>query len=217
MNQKGFTLVEVVITVSVVGIVLGIVSLFAINSLTQSSVQSARADLLGESQIALDNIISDVRLSAGADDNNRHPDPNNGGDLSMDWQSDATTLVLATAAVDNNNDIIFSDPVMYISEKNNVIYFVDQGVLYERVLASDAEGNNAKTTCPKNLSSEGCPEDKVMLNNVTKFEVKYFDNNDTEVTPTNARSVEISVETNVKKFGRDIKAEYVTRAVFRND
>lgn len=217
LEQSGFTLVETLITVSVVAIVLGIVSTFAISSLTQNTVQSARADLLGQSQIALDRIITDIRLSAGADTNNRRPDPNNGGESNMNWQSKQDTLVLSTAAMNSSDEIIFSDPNMYISEKNNVIYFVKDGALHRRVLASGIEGDRARTTCPKSVATATCPEDAKMLENVSNFSIKYFDGNDNEVVPTNARSVEISVKTAVNKFGQEITADYVTRAVFRND
>lgn len=216
LSQAGFTLVETLIVVGVVAIVLGIVGQFAIGSLAQSSKQAARADLLGQSQIALDKMISDIRLSSGVDEKNRWPDPNNGGN-SLSWASNAGTLVLATAAMNSADNIIFADPTMYISEKNNVIYYVQNGNLYKRVLASSVAGNVAKTTCPPSKVTASCPGDTVMLNNVVTFSLKYFNGDDQEVLPTNARSVQMTVKTSVKKFSQTISSEYTTRAVFRND
>lgn len=216
LNQTGFTLVETVITLSVVALVLGVITSFALTSLNQSTTQAARADLLGQSQIALDKMINDIRLSSGADQNNRWPDPNNGGN-SLNWQSNATTLVLATAAMNSSDTIIFADPAMYISEKNNVVYFVRDGKLYKRVLASTVANNAAKTTCPPAAATSSCPGDIVMLNNVTEFNLKYFNADNQEVVPSNARSIQVTVKTSVRKFKNNITSDYTTRAVFRND
>lgn len=214
LNSRGFTLVETVVSVSVVGIVLGVIAIFSVSSLQQSSVETARASLLGESQIAMDRVINDIRLSAGADLNNRWPDENNsGGDFA--WQSNANTLVLATAVIDTDNEIVFADPAQYISEKDNVIYFVNNGILYKRVLAAPVEDNSSETTCP--TTSAECPADRAMLHNVTEFTVRYLNGDGQEVTPTDARSVELNVKTSTSKFSQNINSDYTTRAVFRND
>jgi prepilin-type N-terminal cleavage/methylation domain-containing protein len=214
LNSNGFTLVETVVAITVVGIVLGIIAIFSVSSLQQSSVETARATLLGESQIAMDRMISDIRLSAGADLNNRWPDDNNsGGDFA--WQSNASNLVLATAVLDTDNEIVFADPAQYISEKNNVIYFVSNGVLYKRILAAPVADNASKTTCP--TATATCPVDRAMLHNVTGFTVKYLNGDGQEVTPTEARSVELDITTSTSKFSQNIDSDYTTRAVFRND
>lgn len=214
LNSNGFTLVETVVAVTVVGIVLGVIAIFSVSSLQQSSVETARATLLGESQIAMDRVISDIRLSAGADLNNRWPDANKTGG-NFTWQSNASNLVLATAVLDTDNEIVFADPAQYISEKNNVIYFVSNGVLYKRVLAAPVTGNASETTCP--TAGPTCPADRAMLHNVTDFTVKYLNGDGQEVTPTDARSVEINIKTSTSKFSQDIDSDYTTRAVFRND
>lgn len=214
LGSKGFTLVETVVAVTVIGIVLGVITMFSLTSLQQSSVQTARANLLGESQIAMDRIIGDVRLSAGADTNNRWPDDNNSsGDFA--WESNGSTLVLATAVLDSDNQIVFADPAQYISEKDNVIYFVDNGVLYKRVLAAPVDDNASQTTCP--VATDTCPADRALLHNVTEFAVKYLNGDGQEVSPPEARSVELNVKTATQKFNQDINSDYTTRAVFRND
>ena len=216
LNNQGFTLTEALIAVSVMAILLTIIANFSITSLSNSTITTAQANLQGESQIAMDSVINDIRLSAGADDNNRWPDINNsGGDYA--WQSDAANLVLAKAVLDGNDNIIFADPAQYISEKNNVIYFVKDKVLYKRVLASPITNNSSRTTCPKASATTACPADRELLTNVTEFSIKYFNGDEQEVTPTDARSIELTVKTSVKKFSRNIASDYTTRAVFRND
>ncbi len=214
LHNAGYTLVEMVITLSVIGILLSVIGMFAVNVLGQTTVESVRATLLGESQIALDRATNDIRLSAGADLNNRWADGNKaGGDYS--WASSGNTLVLATAVVNSSNNVIFADPAKYISEKNNVIYFVSNGTLYKRILASPIAGNDSKTTCPTKTST--CPADDALLQNVTNFSIKYLNGEDVEVSPPDARSIELTVGTSTKRFSQTIQNSYTTRAVFRND
>jgi prepilin-type N-terminal cleavage/methylation domain-containing protein len=216
LDQNGFTLVEVVVAVSLIGIILGLISSFAITTMGQTGVEAMRASLQGESQIAMDRAINDMRLSAGADENNRWNDPSNpNGGLS--WESNASTLVLATAAADTGNNIIFADPAKYISEKNNIIYFVSGNRLYKRTLASSVANNAAKTTCPANLATAECPADRELLQNVSSFSVKYYNGDNQEVTPADARSAELNIKTSARKFSQNITSDYTTRAVFRND
>jgi prepilin-type N-terminal cleavage/methylation domain-containing protein len=213
---NGFTLIEILITLTVVGILLGIIATFSITTLSQSSIEATRAELLSQSQIAMDRVINDTRLSAGAEQNNRWPDTNNvNGNLA--WQSNSTSVVLATAVVDSANNIIFADPAKYISEKNNVIYFVQNKVLYKRVLASPVANNGAKTTCPAAAVSPTCPSDRALLKNVTSFTIKYLNGDEVEVVPSDARSIELTIKTSIYKFKRNISSDYTTRAVFRND
>lgn len=216
LGEKGFTLAETLVTLSVVSILFVVIGNFSITSLATSSIATAEANLQGESQIAMDRIINDIRLSAGAEQNNRWADVNKvEGDYS--WQSNAGTVVLATAVQDTNENIIFADPAHYISEKNNVIYFVKDKILYKRVLASPVAGNAARNTCPKAVATAACPADRELLTNVTEFSVKYFNGDEQQVTPTDARSIELTLKTSIKKFSTNINSDYTTRAVFRND
>ncbi|MGI9027740.1 MAG: PulJ/GspJ family protein [Candidatus Saccharimonadales bacterium] len=215
-TSKGFTLVETVISLTVVAILLTVIANFSISTLSQSSVEASRANLLSESQIAMDRVINDIRLSSGADESNRYADPNN-PDGSLAWESTSGTLVLATAVQDASNTIIFADPTKYISEKNNVVYFVKDKVLYKRVLASPVANNAAVTTCPAAAATTVCPADRALLSNVTNFSIKYLNGDDQEVIPTESRSIELTVQTAVSKFSQNITSNYTTRAVFRND
>ncbi len=219
-DASGFTLPEVIVALTMTGLLVGIVMSFMINSLTQYSITGARAELLNEAQIALDIAANDIRLSANADANNRWDDANGPGaptDL-QGWESDEDTLVLATAAENNSGDILFSDAANYVSHKNNSIYFVDSGKLYKRVLAApDVPANTAVTTCPASLASASCPADRLLLQNVESFVVRYFDEQNQEVAPDSARSVELDVKLKVVRYPESVFAEYKTRMVFRND
>ena len=192
---------------------------FMVNWLQQNAVTQVRTNLLAATQDSLDLISDNIRLSASADQNNRWQDANAPSAPSnlQSWQSNATTLVLASAAEDSSRNILFSDPSNYTSHKNNQIFFVKNGTLYRRVLASPVAGNRAKTTCPAALATAVCPADRKLAQGVVSFSVKYYNAANVEVTPTNARSIELSMTTQKKAFGKMIQSSDKTRMVFRND
>lgn len=212
--QGGFTLVELAVATAITGILTIVIMGFMVNSFVQISIDSARSDLLREAQISLDNVTQDIRLSSNAYETSSILDENApGGD--EEWNAGSNVLILATAAQDKNRNILFADPLSYTSEKNNRIYFVSENTLYRRTLAADVENNAVQTSCPK--SQSGCPVDSLLAQNVSEFSVKYFDGNDTEVQPNQARSVEVTLKLRAKKYSKEITADYTTRTVFRNE
>lgn len=214
LGQQGFTLVELSVATAVTGIMVIVIMGFAINSFTQISIDSARGDLLREAQLSLDTITQDVRLSSNAYETSSLLDDNapDGGDT---WEGNANTLILAVAAQDSDRNVIFADPLSYTSEKNNRIYFVENGTLYRRTLAAEVDDNAVSTSCPEGQS--GCPRDSKLAENVRNFSVRYFDGNNNEVTPNDARSIETTLELQVRKYSKTLNAEYTTRTVFRNE
>lgn len=217
-RQKGFTLVETIIALTVASALMFVVISFMTNSIVQYAVANSRSNLLNEAQIALDIIGNDIRLSANADANNRWPDDNSPSQPDdFSWSSDNSTLILATAAEDTDRNIIFADASLYISEKNNNIYFVNNGTLYKRTLAAPVTGNTAVTSCPQSTASPSCPADKTLINNVTGFSVTYFNEQNQEVIPTEARSIELTLQLQKNEYNRPISTAYTTRMVFRND
>lgn len=209
----------VVATVVACILLLGIMS-FLVTTLVNNTVRVARADLLREAQLALDVMVKDIRLSANVDENNRIEDDNSPDAVAtsgLGWESDDDTLVLATAVEDGDGNIVFQDVTHYITEKNNIIYYVDGNILYKRTLASSATGNSATTTCPPDEADEDCPADRLSVGNVESLTFKYFDAVDAEVEPNQARSVEATLVLRTQRYGREIEVTYSTRTVFRNE
>lgn len=218
-RSDGFTLVETVIALAVTSILMFIIIDFMTNSIIQYSDTEIRSQLLNEAQSSLDVISNDIRLSGNTDSNNRWPDNNSPGapDDTFSWESDSDTFVLASAVEDTSGNIIFEDPALYIPQKNNKVYFINNNTLYKRTIAAPVANNSTKTTCPSNLATSNCPADRVLLNNLNAFSVKYYNSMNQEVTPNDARSVEFYVKLQKIAYGRTISAEYSTRMVFRND
>ncbi len=219
MKQAGFTLVELVTSITLIGILTGFVVAFGVNGLANYNYAYNRSVLLDQAHIGLRNINETVLHSAPADNNNRVEDPNGpGGPANLfGWASDSDTLVLATVAQDNDGNILFEDELQYISYKNNVIYYLDGNDLKRRVLAADIPDNSAVTTCPASAASSSCPEDKTILEDVDNFTVRYYDSQNQEVAPNNSRSIGLEVSLSKEVQNRTISADYATRTVFRND
>lgn len=220
LNQSGFTLMELMVAIAVSSLMMVGMLTFLVNSIVGNSVRTARADLLREAQLALDVMLKDVRLSADVDPNNRITDVNSPDAAStggLGWESDADTLVLATAAQDTADNIIFADASHYSTEKNNIVYYLSGSTLYKRTLAADLPGNAMTTSCPPALATATCPVDRLSVENVQSLIFRYFDTTNTEVAPANARSIEAGLTLQTTKFGRTISATYSTRMVFRNE
>ncbi len=216
-GESGFTVTEMVITVSLLAALILLVFGFMVNGLVEYTTATNRANLLNSARNGLEVITNDVRLSANADENNRWPDEYGPGGDDFGWFSDEDTLVLANVAEDADHNILFADPAEYIPHKNNVIYFMHNDLLYKRVLAAPVEGNNAVATCPAANATAECPADKVLLENVQSFSIQYLNEKDEETEPTNARSVRITAALQKTAFGRPVDVSYTTRMVFRND
>jgi len=218
-STKGFTVVELVIALSVIGLVVMLVTNFAVGNLVQYTITNSRANLLGQAQLALDVMTDDIRLSAGVDENNRWEDeygPGGESDL-FSWESGSETIILATIAENSDREILFDDTSEYIPHKNNVIYFLEGDTLYKRVLAAPVDDNKITSTCPEAEAIASCPADRILTSNITDFSISYANSAGDAVSPTEARSAEVFIELSERKFGEDVIVSYTTRMVFRND
>ncbi|HET7060226.1 MAG TPA: hypothetical protein VFH99_02850 [Candidatus Saccharimonadales bacterium] len=219
LDGGGFTLVEALVSLVVTTAVVLVLTNYMLGNVQQSTTDLSRDTIIKETEQGLDLAANDIRVSANADDNNRWPDANSPGGAANQygWQSNGSTLVLATAATDQSGNVIFSDAANYITAKNNVVYYVQNSTLYKRVIAAPAAGNAAVTTCPAASASSSCPADKELLHNVSDFSVTYLNGQNQSVSPTDARSIELHVTVTKKVFGQPVNADYTTRMVFRND
>lgn len=215
-NHAGFTLVEMLVTLTIMGILSLTLANFIADWLQTETLAQKRSDLLSSAETALDTATTDIRLSGDADQNNRWPDANAPGGQ-FGWQSNSQTLVLAKAATDKRHNVIFSDPAKYITQKDNEIYYLSGTTLYRRTLASTDASDSATTTCPPAVASNSCPSDTTIASGVTNFSVAYYDANENVVSPSDARSIQLNITVSAKQDNKTITATYSTRMVFRNE
>ncbi len=212
-RQSGLTLVELLIAMTITGLLFIGLATFTASYLENNATKSAQSQLLTDNIAILDQITEDIRQASGADEDNRYSDSYAPGGA-YGWHSDESTLVLATIAQDASQDVIFEDEVQYIPAKNNIVYFVSSNALYRRVLAGPMTGNAATTTCPP--AETTCPADRTLSTNVSSFSLRYLDADDAEVVPSDARSVEVTLGLAMTKRGQLITTEHTVRTVFRN-
>jgi prepilin-type N-terminal cleavage/methylation domain-containing protein len=207
-NQSGFTLVETLVVMIVMGIVGLMLFSFVYTWLHAATLAQNRASLLDTAQSAMNVIITDIQLSGVVDTNNRWADTNAPGGQ-YGWTSGSQVLILAKAATDSSNNIIFTDA-------NNQIYYLSGTNLYRRTLTSNSSNDSAVTTCPPANSTNVCPADKLIASGVTSLSISFIDGAGNTTTPTSARSVQVSI-TIVKTMNQvNITASYSTRMVLRN-
>lgn len=216
-SEAGFTLVELTLVMIITSILSLTMANFIETWLQQSSLSESRTALLLNAESALDTITTDVKLSGSVDQNNRWPDNNGPGGNLYGWTAGSQVLVLAKAAVDSSNNIIFIDSAKYISQKDNEIYYLSGTTLYRRTLASTSSGDAAITTCPPTDATSSCPADLTIATGVKSLTFTYYDANGNTVTPTDARSVETDITLSSEQGGQTVSASYKARMVFRNE
>ena len=216
-SQSGFTLVELTVVMIVVGILALTMANFIETWLQQESLSQSRTTLLSDAENALDMISTDIKLSGVADDNNRWADTYGPSGNQFGWASGTQVLVLAKAAVDSSNNIIFSDPSKYITQKDNEVYFLSGTTLYRRTLKSSSSNDAAVTTCPAADASSTCPADEVVATGVSSLAFTYYDADEDVVTPSSARSIQLAITLSALQGGQKVTASYSTRMVFRNE
>jgi len=214
---KGFTLIELLLVMILMGIVSVALTNFIVNWLQTSSIVETRANLLNKAELAMDEINNDIVLSGGIAPTNTWPDPNGPGGNEYGWTSNSQTMILEKVATDSSDNPIFIDSSDYITQKDNVIYYLSGTDLYRRTLKSDSSNDAAVTTCPPSDATSTCPPDTLITNDVSGFNITYYDDNNNVVSPDDAQSVEVSLTLTSPYGNANISQNYTTRMVFRND
>lgn len=214
-KQRGFTIVELLIAVSVASIA-SILILSAFVYMYGSLLrEQTRAQMVLESQVFLKRMVDDIRVANQMLTTNNLSDAYepSGGWLTSD---PANILVLTQPVTDENKDFIFDTTTGY-PYQNEVVYFGSGASMYRRTLANDsAVGNSAITTCPAN--TVGCQGDVKLLDNLQNMLFIFYDINDVVTTvPENARSVELSINLTKRVYGETITIANKTRVTLRNE
>lgn len=220
MNKKpeesGFTLIEMLIVLLVMSILSLALANFIASWLQTQGLAQTRASLISDTESALDTANKDIKLSGSVDQTNRWPDPNGPGGNQYGWTSGSQVVILAKVATNSSGNPIFTDSNDYITLKDDEIYYLSGTTLYRRTLASGIDGDTAVTTCPPSSATATCPADATIATGVTNWSVSYYDANNNSVSPSNARSVQLSITLSTPYDGQTVSASYTTRMVFRN-
>lgn len=216
-RQSGYTLVELMITLIVTGIMVGALLVVTFSFFGNTIRNNNEARLAVESQNILRSIVEELRVSSGIRDTNANPDPNTppGG-----WTTSnaALVLILATPALDGNNDFVHS-PVTGQAYLNEIVYYAQGSRLYKRYLipsGSDADGNRFRTSCPT-LSST-CAQDVLLSEHFKSLDFTFYDqNNSITTTLTDARSIILNISMEEKAYGNNVTYNNAIRMTLRNN
>lgn len=216
LNKSGFTIVEVIMAVTVAGIMAGVLLSVTFRYYVNAAQSQVTADLALESQTLLSQIVEDLRLAVGVGATNQLPDPNAPG---SGWATSDTNnvLIVRSPAVTQDRDIIY-EPATGFPYENEFVFFLQNKVMYKRVIKNtSAAGNAATSTCPAALATSTCPDDRIFSENVTNISFTFYDTNNAVTTdPQLARSVKITLDMSKKSYGKTINLSNTTQVTQRN-
>jgi len=213
-NESGYTIVELMIAITVSSIVITVLSSMVLIMYRQILISRTTSELNNESQLLLHSIVEDTRLAGGLSTTNTITDSNApaGGWVTND---PSNVLIINTPVTDSSANVIY-DSGSGSPYKNELIYFTSNKSLYKRVLKNEiAIGNTAVTTCPATIND--CRADRIFTENLKDLSFTFFDENDQSTSDaSSARSVALSVILEKKTSGKNITISNSMRTTLRN-
>lgn len=222
-NQSGYSLVELLIAISMVSVLALIVSQFYVNRLIDYNRTFVITVLQSNTKQAVDTMEGDIKFATRVSANNQWPDSNSPSAPSnlYSWTSNTSTpatIVLAVPSRDSTGNVIYADGLHTQLQTDDVVYYVNaQNALYRRVIANPITGNASKTTCPPASATASCPADAKVVEDIASLSAVYYDTTNTiTVTPSGAYSIQISLQQTRTKFGRTYVSKLTSQASLRN-
>ena len=214
-SARGFTLVEVVISLSIAGVLSGILFMVTYYFYANMMQNNAATQMTLDTQIVLRSLTDDIRLADKIDSTNAITDANQPSGWTT--SNPSSILIISDPAVNSSNQIIYNPDTGY-PYRNENIYFVSSGTLYKRTLKNpDATGNVAVTTCPPAIATSSCPPDKTFSTYVSSLQFSFHDATDASTADvTLARSVDFTVAMSATVYGRNMSTSNSSRVTMRN-
>lgn len=221
-RQHGYTLAELLISLFIIGLLAA--SMFSLYSIFFSSTlrNNYQARLAVESQGILRLIVEELRISSGIHATSM-PDSNVlGGGSAWSTSNANLVLIIATPAVDINNNVLFNtaagSPYM-----NELVYYASGGKLYKRYLAdATAAGNRYKTSCPPASATATCPSDVLLSDHFKDMTFQFYDQDNVLINQatgdiTKTRSIELNIDMEHTTFGQIVTYNNKIRMTMRNN
>lgn len=189
-SERGFTVVELVITITLIGILVAPVVFSSLRFYVDVSSNNHKATLSLDSQAALAKYTEDIRMASGLDPINLINDSSQ----PSGWTSGGSenVLILSTPAQDSSGDFII-DPNSGEPYRNEIIYYSSGQQLYRRTLKNtSAPGNVIVQSCPAAATTPDCPADVKLTDNFNSVSYTFYDNTGTQTADiAKVRSVKI--------------------------
>lgn len=204
MSIKGFTIVELLVVITVSGILMGV--LFGpLNDLYTSNSNSIRKVIqTTDAHSALRSIQNNISLSTGFLSQSAITDPS----TSAKWNSASGILITSNYATTADTSPGVRTLVLSASDgttklQNNYVYFVSNGTLYRRTLANTSSTYGGATIGQPQTCAAGYTDtvnckavDATIVKNVTGFTVQYYASPESTTTisdPTIASTVVLNI------------------------
>lgn len=215
-TQKGFTIIELLIGMSISVILLSIMLVISLNFTGDMLRAQMTANMAIESQQLLRSIVDDTRLADALTSTNTISDANSppGGWTTSD---PSNVLIIESPAIDSARNIIY-DTATGLPYRNEIIYYGSGSSMYRRTLKNtSAAGNMMTTTCPAPSASPSCSKDRLYTTNLKDLTFTFYDDDgNTTANAALSRSVNLTVTTNKKIYGREITFTNSIRTTMRN-
>lgn len=214
-GQSGFTVVELIVAISLIGLIAVSMLAAATNYLAIITRNSFSNDLTASSQNLLRSTVEELRYGAGVRQTNTISDPYMPGG----WNTSNTNfvIIIAVPAVDAANEYIIN-PDTGNPYNNELVYFKQGTTLYKRALANpNAVGNKLTSTCPEANAGPGCSADRKLSSYVKDYDfILYNQDNALTNDPLLARSIRINLNLERDTFGDPIRFDNSIRITLRN-
>lgn len=214
--QRGFTLVELVVSITVISAVVVGIMWALTHYLAVVTRSGALADMTADSQNLLRATVEELRYGAGVRQTNAITDAN-GPAGGWNTSNEDFVIIIAIPAVDADQEYII-DTSTGEPYSNEMVYFKDGNNLYKRVLAHpSATGNSLVTTCPAASASASCPADNLLIDTIDDMVFTLYDQDDIVTNdPLLARSVKIDLSMSKDTFGDPLELDYSIQTTLRN-
>lgn len=217
---RGFTLVELIVTVTVLLILSVSIVSFITTWLKQYSASSVRTNLNTDSQTIIRRMNDDVRKSTKLLVNNEITDPSAPTPPGK-WASSANQLVLGQTPRTTSGDGIFDPPAgNYTGTSDSIIYYLNGTTLYRRIVPATNYPTNANlplVSCtPASPTIGGCPTDTKIADNVKTIAYIFYTNTGAVTTnAATATAVKINLQLEKTQAGQVITTSSSAMMVFR--
>ncbi len=214
-RQSGFTIVELLVAISLIGLIsVSLIGVFG-NYLSLITRNSRSNELTAESQNLLRATVEELRYGTGVRQTNTITDPNQPGG----WNTSNSdfVIIIAVPATDTSGNYIIN-PDTGSPYNNELVYFKNGTDLYKRTLANpNATGNKVVSSCPAATASSSCPADRHLTPHVKTFSFVLYDQDDILTADSLlARSVRINLLLERDTFGNPISFDNSIRITLRN-
>ena len=194
IRQKGFTTVELLVVVTVIGVISVVFLGMTSSYFTTLNRNNQLTEMTVSSQNLLRTTVESLRFGDGVRQTNQISDPNApaGG-----WNTNNTSfvIIIAEPALDSARQYIV-DPETGSPYMNELVYYKNGDTLMKRRLANpSAAGNSLRTSCPESTASPSCPADIKLADYVKSMVFTLYDQDGNATnTAADAQSVNIKLD-----------------------